>query len=169
MELHFDSPYFDKNCKDISRVCYESYDPHTYVNENSVTWDIFADIDYKEVDKHDDIETIPITDENKIVDILHTWWTKKYPMVEGSRNENCYILAMAFNDYGINKTVAQFMLRQYSTKGFSKREIDQTINSAYKNTQKFGSKYYEDDEAVSKVREMVRKGATRREVRKKKI
>jgi hypothetical protein len=166
LELHFDSPYFDKNCKDISRVCYESYDPHIYVNENSVTWDVFADIEYKEVDKFEDVETIPITDENKIVDILVKWWEKKYPMSEGYRNENCYILAMAFNDYGINKTVAQFMLHQYASKGFTKREIDQTINSAYKNTQKFGTKYYEDDEAVSKVKEMVRKGATRRQIRK---
>ena len=166
LETHFDSPYFDKNCKDISRVCYESYDPHTYINPNSVTWDVFADIEYREVDKDEDVETIPITDTNKIVDILHAWWFKKYPMTEGTRNHNAYVLAMAFNDYGVNKTVAQFMLHQYTSKGFNKREIDKTIDSAYSNTQKFGTKYYEDDEAVSKVREMVRKGASIKEVRR---
>ena len=64
--------------------------PLIYVNENSNTWDIFADIEYKEVSKFDEVEpTIPITDENKIVDILMAWWTKKYPMTEGSRNQNC--------------------------------------------------------------------------------
>ena len=166
LEHYFESPYFDKNCKDISRVCYESFDPQLYVNTNSVTWDIFADIEYKEVDKEEDPETIPITDENKIVDILVSWWTKKYPMSEGMRNHNAYVLAMAFNDYGVNKTVAQFMLHQYSSKGFNKREIDKVIDSAYKNKQNFGTKYYEDDEAISKVKEMVRKGSTRREVRK---
>ena len=166
LEHYFESPYFDKNCKDISRVCYESFDPQLYVNTNSVTWDIFADIEYKEVDKEEDPETIPITDENKIVDILVSWWTKKYPMSEGMRNHNAYVLAMAFNDYGVNKTVAQFMLHQYSSKGFNKKEIDKVIDSAYKNKQNFGTKYYEDDEAISKVREMIRKGSTRREVRK---
>tara|TARA_R100000655_G_scaffold42527_2_gene78545 strand:- start:9098 stop:11476 length:2379 start_codon:yes stop_codon:yes gene_type:complete len=165
LQSHFDSPYFDKNCKDISRVCYQSYDPQIHINENSVTWDIYADIEYKEVDQEDPV-TIPISDENKIVDILHTWWLKKYPMSEGMRNHNAYVLAMALNDYGVNKTVAQFMLHQYSSNGFSKREIDKVIDSAYKNKQNFGTKYYEDDEAISKVREMVRKGATNREVRK---
>jgi hypothetical protein len=166
LEVHFDSPHFDKSCKDISRVCYESYDPLIYVNENSNTWDIFADIEYKELSKLDEVETIPIMEENKIVDILMSWWTKRYPMSEGARNQNCYILAMAFNDYGINKTIAQFVLHQYESSDFSKREIDRTIESAYKNTANFGSKYYEDDSAVNRVRDMKRKGYTRREIRK---
>ena len=35
----------------------------------------------------------PITDENKIVEILTKWWTKKYPMIQGQRNHNAYVLA----------------------------------------------------------------------------
>ena len=167
LEMHFDSPHFDKSCKDISRVCYESYDPLIHINENSNTWDIFADIEYKEVSKINEIEpTIPITDENKIVDILMAWWTKKYPMTEGSRNQNCYILAMAFNDYGVNKTVAQYILYQYESSTFPRIEINQTIESAYSNVGKFGTKYYEDDNAITKVRDLKRKGYTRREIRK---
>ena len=34
LEKHYNSPQFDKSCKDISRVCYESYDPEIFVNEN---------------------------------------------------------------------------------------------------------------------------------------
>jgi len=166
LEEYFNSNYFDKNCKDISRVCYESYDPLIHINDKATTWDIIADIEYKEVVRYEDVETIPITDENKIVDILISWWTKKYPMVEGERNHNCFVLAMAFNDYGINKSLAQFILYQYESSNFTKREINTTIDSAYKNTSKFGTKYYEDDEAVSKIREMVRKGHNRKDVRK---
>lgn len=166
LEEYFNSNYFDKNCKDISRVCYESYDPLIHINDKATTWDIIADIEYREVTRYEDVETIPITDENKIVDILISWWTKKYPMVEGERNHNCFVLAMAFNDYGINKSLAQFILYQYETSNFTKREINTTIDSAYKNTSKFGTKYYEDDEAVSKIREMVRKGHNRKDVRK---
>ena len=97
LEHHFNSPYFDRMCKNISRVCYESYDPLLYLNENSSVWDTLADIQYVEHTVNDS-PTIPITDENKVVEILVKWWTKKYPMTEGQRNQNVYVLAMAFND-----------------------------------------------------------------------
>ena len=89
---HFDSDYFDKMCKNVSRVCYESYDPLLYLNENSSIWDKIEDHEYTEVIKGVDPVTIPITDENKIVEILVKWWVKKYPMVEGQRNQNVFVL-----------------------------------------------------------------------------
>ena len=73
LEKHFNSPYFDKTCKNLSRVCYESYDPLIFVNTNSSVWDIIEDVEYTEVLAHRDPPTIPITDENKIVDILIKW------------------------------------------------------------------------------------------------
>ena len=88
LEKHFGSQYFDKTCKNLSRVCYESYDPLIYINENSSIWDKLEEVEYREVIQHQDAPTIPITDENKVVDILVKWWTKKYPMVEGQRNQN---------------------------------------------------------------------------------
>ena len=102
LEAHFNSEYFDKTCKNLSRVCYESYDPLVYINKNSSIWDEIQDIEYKEVSVVKDAPTIPITDENKIVEILVKWWIKKYPMSEGQRNQNAFILAMAFNDYKQN-------------------------------------------------------------------
>ena len=36
LEKYYDCKEFDVACKDISRVCYESYDPDIYVNEDSV-------------------------------------------------------------------------------------------------------------------------------------
>ena len=35
LEKYFQSPHFDKTSKNISRVCYESYDPLIYINESS--------------------------------------------------------------------------------------------------------------------------------------
>ena len=104
---HFNSEHFDKTSKNVSRVCYESYDPLIYVNPNSSIWTNTLDEEFREVEKHKDIPTIPITDENKVVDILVKWWTKKYPMIEGQRNQNVYILAMAMNEFGINKSLAE--------------------------------------------------------------
>ena len=165
LSKHFDSQHFDKTCKNLSRVCYESYDPLIYINENSSVWDKIDEPEYKEVNTYRDRPTIPITDENKVVDILVRWWTKKYPMVEGQRNQNVFILAMAFNDYGINKSLAGYVLSQYVTEDFTHAEIERTINSAYANTQNFGTKYYEDEDRVNQVKTKLRRGVSKKEIR----
>ena len=99
LEKHFKSEYFDKTCKNLSRVCYESYDPLIHINETASVWDKLEEKEYTEILKNVDLQTIPVTDENKIVDILVKWWQKKYPMTEGQRNNNAYVLASAFNDF----------------------------------------------------------------------
>ena len=165
LEKYFNSPFFDKTSKNISRVCYESYDPLIHVNENSSIWDTIEEPEYTEVNRMRDIATIPITDENKIVEILVKWWNKKYPMVEGQRNQNCFILAMAFNDFGINKSLAAYILNQYATQDFPLKEIQRTIDSAYQNTSNFGTKYYEDEERVNQIKAKLRRGLSKKEVR----
>ena len=165
LEKYFDSKYFDKTSKNISRVCYESYDPHIHINENSSVWDTIEEPEYVEVQRYRDRPTIPITDENKIVDILVKWWTKKYPMVEGQRNQNAYILAMAMNDFGVNKSLAAYVLNHYATNDFSISEISATIDSAYKNTANHGTKYYEDEESINNVKQKVRRGVPKKEIR----
>jgi len=165
LQKYYDSPYFDKMCKNVSRVCYESYDPLIFINKNSQLWDTIAEPEYKEVDKYNDPPTIPISDENKIVEILVKWWEKKYPMIEGQRNQNCYVLAMAFNDYGINKSLAGYILNRYATSDFTQAEINRTIDSAYVNTTKFGTKYYEDEEKLQSIKDKLRRGISKKEIR----
>jgi hypothetical protein len=165
LEKYFNSPYFDKTSKNISRVCYESFDPLLHINENSSIWDLIEEPEYTEVNKTRDQPTIPITDENKIVEILVKWWTKKYPMSEGQRNQNCFVLAMAFNDFGINKGLASYVLNQYASEDFSTREISMTIDSAYKHTNNFGTKYYEDEDRINNIRAKLRRGVSKKEIR----
>ena len=165
LENYYNSNHFDTTSKNISRVCYESYDPLIYVNENSTVWETIEETEYREVIVNKDQPTIPITDENKIVDILVKWWNKKYPMVEGQRNHNVYVLAMAFNDYGINKNLAQYICNQYQSRDFPVSEIENTINSAYQNTAKFNTKYYEDDEAITQIKQKLKRGVNKSEIR----
>jgi succinate dehydrogenase flavin-adding protein (antitoxin of CptAB toxin-antitoxin module) len=165
LEKYFNSEYFDKTSKNVSRVCYESYDPLIHVNENSSIWDTIEEPEYTEVSKVKDSPTIPITDENKVVEILVKWWTKKYPMMEGQRNHNVYILAMAFNDFGINKSLASYVLNQYASEDFTIREIATTIDSAYKHTGNFGTKYYEDEERINSIKAKLRRGVSKKEIR----
>lgn len=165
LEKYFDSKYFDTTSKNISRVCYESYDPLIFINDKSSIWNEILDIEYKEVVTHRDPPTIPITDENKVVEILVKWWTKKYPMVEGQRNHNVFVLAMAFNDYGINKSLASYVLNQYQSKDFTLQEINRTIESAYANTGNFGTKYYEDEEKINQIKQSLRRGSSKKEIK----
>jgi len=165
LEKHFNNSHFDPSVKNISRVCYESYDPLIYINDNSSLWDKINEKEYQEKHQYRDAPTIPITDENKIVDILVKWWTKKYPMVEGQRNHNCYILAAAFNDFGVNKSLAGYVLNNYETSDFTSLEIQRTIDSAYANTQNFATKYYEDEDRVNSLKVKLKRGASKKELR----
>ena len=165
LEKYFNSEYFDKTSKNISRVCYESYDPLIYVNDNSSLWDVIEEPEYTEVNRTRDVATIPITDENKIVEILVKWWQKKYPMMEGQRNQNAYILAMAFNDFGINKSLASYVINQFADDEFTLREIALTIDSAYKHTANFGTKYYEDEDRVNQIKAKLLRGVSKKEIR----
>ena len=165
LEKYFSSAYFDKTSKNLSRVCYESYDPLIAINENSSIWDVIEEPEYTEVSRTRDKATIPITDENKIVEILVKWWEKKYPMHEGQRNQNTYVLAMAFNDFGINKSLASYVINQFATEDFTLREIGVTIDSAYRHTTNFGTKYYEDEERINTIKAKLRRGVSKKEIR----
>ena len=165
LQKYFDSDYFDTTSKNISRVCYESYDPLIYINETSSIWDKIEDEEYTEVIKQVDLPTIPVTDENKIVKILVKWWEKKYPMSEGQRNHHAYILAAAFNDFGVTQTLAEYILGSYESRNFTKHEIKKTIQSAYIQKQNFGTKYYEDQDKVNQIRHKLKRGVSKKEIR----
>ena len=165
LENYLNSPYFDKTSKNISRVCYESYDPLLYINEQSITWDKIEEEQFNEIQKNVDIPTIPITDENKIVDILVKWWQKKFPMIEGQRNHNVFVLASAFNDFGVTQTLAEYVMNGFSSKDFDQNEIKRTINSAYQQKQNFGTKYYEDEDKLNLIKSKLKRGVPKNEIR----
>jgi hypothetical protein len=165
LKTYFNSEYFDVTSRNVSRVCYESYDPLIHVNDKASVWDKIEEAAYKEVSKYRDVPTIPITDENKIVDILQKWWEKKYPMNEGQRNHNTYVLAAAFNDFGINKALAVHVMNKYQAEDFTYKEIVRTIDSAYTQTQNFSTKYYEDEERVNSIKVKLKRGVSKKEIR----
>ena len=162
--LHFNSDYFDTTSKNVSRVCYESYDADIHVNMDSVLWDVLPEKEYKEVE--DFSKAIPIKDENKIVDILMKWWTREFGLVDGERNNNVFILAAAFNEFGVHKSLAEHIIGNMQSKDFPLSEIKVTINSAYRNVAAHGTKFYEDETMLHKIRVQVNKGASSSEIKK---
>jgi len=65
LKKHFASPYFDTTSKNVSRVCYESFDKQLYVNENSKIWINFEEDEYEEKHLSQGQPLIKITDESK--------------------------------------------------------------------------------------------------------
>jgi len=147
-------------------VCYESFDKQLYVNEKSKLWEKLEEEEYQEKHLAQGQPLLKITDERKIVEILLKWWQTKYPMTEGQRNHNVYVIAQALNEFGINKTTASIICNNYATRDFPSREIDSTIDSAYSKTHLFNTKYYENTEIIDNVKQRLKRGEPKKEVKK---
>lgn len=165
LKKHFSNPRWDDTSCNISRVCYESYDPLIYVNMDSEVWTEAEELEYREVNRHVDRPTISIKSEEKIVDILEKWWRRKYPMNTGNRNNNAYIFAMAMNDFGVQRDMTVSVLMEYLEADFDQKEILKIVRSAYDNNQdKHGTKYYEDVDQIAAIRERVMRGESKKSI-----
>jgi hypothetical protein len=161
LQKHFFCKEFDVSCKNISRVCYESYDPDIHVNELSLVWyEMEKDPEYKKPI----VKTITITNEDDITKRLSIWWEKNYGMVSGSRNNNLYILASAHNEYGISESLSTLVLMSYDTTGDMAREIPQIVSSAYRNKASFNTKFFEDSEKIATIKNKILNGTPKSEV-----
>ena len=107
LQQHFGSPYFDETCKNVSRVCYESYDPLIYINEQSSVFNQITEEKYQVNTKHKDVQTIPITDENKIVEILLKWWERK--KTQGGERTTMSMWHRRLMT-SVNKTLAEYVM-----------------------------------------------------------
>lgn len=165
LEDYYDCEYFDTTCKNISRVCYESYDPDIYVNPKSAEWKKIIEDSHEHINKNSGRITIKVDDQDEIIRRLTMWWQKNYGMNEGERNNNAYILASAFNDFGVNKDLASYILRRFRMKGFPESEITSVIDSAYDKVHNFNSKFFEDKDRVNSVRDKIRAGVSKKEIR----
>ena len=98
-----------------------------------MVWDAYEDEEYVEVHKYKDRPTIPIASERRVIEILEAWFRKKYPMVEGQRNDNLYKFAASLNEYGVSYALASYKCSEYQVTGFSVKEIEDIVKSAYQN------------------------------------
>jgi hypothetical protein len=150
------SEYLDEGGHDIPRFCFESFDPNIYINKESTEWTDKAVEEFEDIGTNDPV--LAITSDNRIIDNLLKWWRSKYDATEGNRNNNLYKLAIAFNDYGVMRNEAERVLSEFEQKDFSHKEIELLIKSAYKKTENFGTKFFEDAETKKKIEKQVRNG-----------
>lgn len=152
----FKFDYLDKSGSDVSRVCFESYDPNLWTNPNCETYiPVIEDKGYKVKER---AALVPITESDTIISKIMQWnWGKGF--VEGERNAYVFDIAGAFCEYGVDQMSAEYYIENHIISGdFSHTEMVNTIKSAYRSRQ-FNCKYFENYEKIQKIKIDIPKGA----------
>jgi hypothetical protein len=157
-------PEMDDSGKDISRACFESYDPDIYVNLNAEVFIPEVRILPHEDENIGQITNIPLTDGDEIANRLVRWFQNKYD--NSQRNNSLFKIAAAFNDFGVDRITAVNYCIRYAEKDFKTDEIQKIVESAYKNTAQFGTKHFEDAKRVKKLANMVMGGKKASQIQK---
>ena len=157
---------FDKSTKDVSRICYNSYDPDLYYNEKSKE---FEEIKEDVVLNTTSQTLVKVNDSSEIILKLVSWWDQKHGYVQGEKNNNLFILANAFNQYGIPEFECEryFLANYYQAPCKDPTEITSIVKNAYKDTSGFDTKSFEDRDVVSAIETMSQKGTSAKEIAKK--
>lgn len=151
----------DDSTKDISRATYLSYDENLFLNLDS---EMFTDRFVPKVIEKKEV-VIPIDDMGEIANRLIKWFDKKWKSGI-NRNNNLFMLSSAFNDYGVDKSIALDYCMSYVSSDFTEREIQSLVNSAYKKSDNFGSKSFEDSKKLETIKRMVFSGAKKDIIKK---
>jgi len=143
--------HVDKSGKDVGRVCYESYDPEIYFNQDSEVWTECRD---------EEIEQREISDHEQVINKLQTWIDQKESYFKGNRNSFLYKFASALCRYGVGQMrCLAYLQGKYSDFPFS--ELKTTVTSAYKSND-FASQVFTKDELRSRITKV--RGAKERDV-----
>jgi hypothetical protein len=130
----------DKSGKDVTRLCFYSWDENLYLNENA---EVFASeakeavIAY-EVRQSPTDNQQPTTDNSEaIYNHCVNFTEKKVQFVNGSRNVFVHQLACNLNRKGVALQQALgYILTDF---GYDEKEVTQAVNSAYGNLHEFGT------------------------------
>lgn len=138
-------PEVDEQCVNESRVCYESYDPNIYINENSEV--------FKEAIKHEVVlKTHVANDTFEVYKKLNRWLEKKGNIFNsGNRNRYIFILAGGCCRAGLGEDEVSSMLSSdYSGSDFTAKEIANTVKSAFRSNRSMaGSLEFRNDSFYS--------------------
>ena len=157
---YIQSNYFDVANSNVSRVCFESYDPEAYLNEFcEVFQGITQDKGYHKADK---IAVLPIANEDRIIDLIMKFNHGKF---EDGRNNWTFKVACTMCEYGVDQYAAKNYLLQYQQDDFTASEINNTVVNAYKSSN-FNIKYFEDSQTVNKVKLKLKEGVKDEDIQK---
>ena len=150
---HFQSlqevfPEIDRSGINVSRVCYESFDPEIYVNDKAA---VFAKA--KKIEKITVTENQNIDDSENFRRILKWLTNKNDAFVTGERNTYIFKLASACCRFGIDENAALGLISaEYTVSNdFTMSEMKSAVKSGYRaNRNNFGTASIQKEKLVSK-------------------
>jgi len=150
---HFQSlqevfPEIDKSGINVSRVCYESFDPDIYINENAV---VFTKA--KKIEKITVAENENLDDSENFRRILKWLTNKNDAFVTGERNTYIFKLASACCRFGINEEAALSLIsaEYLVSNDFTMSEMKSAVKSGYRaNRAIAGSAIMQKEKLVNK-------------------
>jgi len=130
---HFDAMLedfkdLDPTGRNLSRVCFESYDPDMYIARK---WEVYD----RMIEKVYDAVPVKVTTENSIYEKLKKWMINKGEgFFEGNRNNFVFKLACGCLRFGLKKDeIRSPMIGDFCGGSFTVKELDIIINSVYRN------------------------------------
>lgn len=142
---------FDPKNSDVCRVCFESYDPEPYYNPSSKVFEEIAQ--FRPIDLSASRPAVRLHSDDAVISKLVAWSERKFPIVEGQRNNNLFRLAGAMNRFGVAQVTASTFLAGYVSEGFDRKEIEQAVKSAYKDLSAHGTQAFNDDDTEAFIRQ----------------
>ena len=141
----------DKSGKDITRLCFCSFDPELFVNENSeVFFVIESRVEPKtnEVGKSSSTQHPASSNDTVIYEHAVRFTEKKVQFVEGNRNNFIFQLANNLNRKGVSESLALgFILADYN---YDQQEVMTAVKSAYQNTAEHNTDTFEAKQKSAK-------------------
>jgi hypothetical protein len=129
----------DKSGKDLTRLCFYSWDENLYFNENAKTFETANSVEEVQTVIPSAVEgtqSKPLLDYDAIYNHCVNFTEKKVQYVNGSRNVFVHQLACNLNRKGIS--LQQAMGYIMSDFGYDEKEVTQAVHSAYGNIHEFG-------------------------------
>ena len=129
----------DKSGKDLTRLCFYSWDENLYLNENASTFVTSNEVAMPLIETQPEPKakiSEPILDYDAIYNHCIKFTEKKVQFVNGSRNVFVHQLACNLNRKGVALQEALgYILTDF---GYDEKEVTQAVNSAYGNIHEFG-------------------------------
>ncbi|MEY3501009.1 MAG: hypothetical protein RL308_2678 [Bacteroidota bacterium] len=143
VQAHYESILkleIDKSGKDVTRLCFYSWDENLYHNPDASTFVALSAVEMPLIEKQPEPKTQdlePTTNSEAIYNHCVNFTEKKVQFVNGSRNVFVHQLACNLNRKGVTlQDALGYILTDF---GYDEKEVTQAVNSAYGNLHEFGT------------------------------
>jgi hypothetical protein len=120
---------FDAKCKDITRLCFVSYDADLFLNEEATTFEVQEEVKATKTAPQKEVKHNLTTDE--LLDKCLKFTENKEQYHNGNRNNFIFLFSCNANKFGIyEEDTLNYCINNFD---LEEREIKATVSSTYKN------------------------------------